>query len=82
DGSETYIAVACTPNPMRLRSTLAHELGHIRLETVVRGPGTTDWSTRTPEEREADSFARHLLIPIESVRNAAAGREATERLLS
>lgn len=54
------IAAARTPHPMRQRSTLAHELGHVLFEDfspeVMNG--------RTPEEVRADSFARHLLVPI------------------
>lgn len=56
----TYIGVACTPHPMRQRSTLAHELAHVIFE---------DWNSdvgigrRSPEEIRADAFARHLLLP-------------------
>ena len=59
-----FIGVAATDHPMRQRSSLAHELGH-----VVFG----DWSPpetlgpRTLEEVRADSFARHLLLPLEGV---------------
>lgn len=46
------IAAACTRNPMRQRSTLAHELGH-----VLFGDFSSDvMSGRTPEEMRADSF--------------------------
>jgi Zn-dependent peptidase ImmA (M78 family) len=65
-----FIAVARTRNPMRQRSSLAHELGH-----VLHG----DWTepaespaagsdTRGREETRADAFARHLLIPLEGLR--------------
>ncbi len=61
-----FIGVARTQNPMRQRSTLAHELGHVVFE---------DWSltydallsARTHEEVRADAFARHLLIPVDGV---------------
>lgn len=56
------IGVARTRHPMRQRSTLAHELAHALFQ---------DWTNGTPEhlaarsfeERRADSFARHLLLP-------------------
>ncbi|WP_137723893.1 ImmA/IrrE family metallo-endopeptidase [Prescottella subtropica] len=61
-----FVAVARTDRPMRQRSTLAHELGHILFE---------DWTTqpvgsagpRPYEEIRADAFARHLLIPVEGL---------------
>ena len=43
-----------TADPPRLRFTLAHELGHIALRHTGSFEG---------EEREADLFASHLLIP-------------------
>lgn len=55
-----FVGVARTQNPMRQRSTLAHELAHIIFQ---------DWdsleplSKRTRQETRADAFARHLLIP-------------------
>ncbi|WP_082422190.1 ImmA/IrrE family metallo-endopeptidase [Corynebacterium oculi] len=57
-----FIGVARTLNPMRQRSTLAHELGHVIFK---------DWYSTThrrPEEIRADAFARHLLIPIDGLR--------------
>lgn len=35
-GERYMMAAGCTENPMRLRSTLAHELGHLRLSSVDR----------------------------------------------
>ncbi|MFE3455912.1 ImmA/IrrE family metallo-endopeptidase [Nocardiopsis aegyptia] len=62
-----FIGVACTRNPMRQRSTLAHELGHV-LFMDVKDASAGAWSHRSPEEIRADTFARHLLIPIEGLR--------------
>jgi Zn-dependent peptidase ImmA (M78 family) len=62
------IAVARTRNPMRQRSTLAHELGHV-LFGDYRHPRTRGWSDRSPEEIRADAFARHLLVPIQGLRD-------------
>ncbi|MEU0241242.1 ImmA/IrrE family metallo-endopeptidase [Nocardiopsis sp. NPDC006198] len=62
-----FIGVACTRRPMRQRSTLAHELGHVLFEDATDSAAVT-WSDRSPEEVRADAFARHLLIPIDGLR--------------
>jgi Zn-dependent peptidase ImmA (M78 family) len=61
-----FIGVARTRNPMRQRSTLAHELGHVLFEDWVDSD-TGDWSDRSPAEIRADAFARHLLVPVEGL---------------
>ena len=61
-----FIGVARTRNPMRQRSTLAHELGHVLFEDWVDND-TGDWSDRSPAEIRADAFARHLLVPVEGL---------------
>src|SRR5215471_10494363 len=61
-----FIGVARTPNPMRQRSTLAHELGHVLFEDWADG-STGNWGDRTPAEIRADAFARHLLVPVEGL---------------
>ena len=74
-----FIGVARTSNPMRQRSTLAHEFGHVTFEDWSGGAG--NWSHRSPAETRADAFARHLLVPIEGLReflgNRAVVREPT-----
>lgn len=55
-----FIGVARTRNPMRQRSTLAHELAHVLFGDWTAGD---DFSARSPEEIRADAFARHLLVP-------------------
>lgn len=67
DRTAVFIGVARTRNPMRQRSTLAHELGHVVFEDWVDN-GAGNWSDRTPEEVRADAFARHLLVPVEGLR--------------
>ncbi len=62
-----FIGVARTRNPMRQRSTLAHELGHVLFEDWADSD-TGDWSSRSPAEIRADAFARHLLVPLEGLR--------------
>lgn len=60
-----WIGVASTSNPMRQRSTLAHELAHVLFE---------DWGSdaevgkRTSREVRADAFARHLLVPVQGLK--------------
>lgn len=76
------IAVGCTNHPMRLRSTLAHELGHLRLDTVDREVDHVDWEARTPPEIQADAFARHLLVPSPAVTAKTAGAPASLATLS
>jgi Zn-dependent peptidase ImmA (M78 family) len=62
-----FIGVAHTRNPMRQRSTLAHELGHV-LSGDWSGSDASSWSDRSPSEVRADSFARHLLAPADGLR--------------
>lgn len=76
------MAVGCTNHPMRLRSTLAHELGHLELGTVDRGTTAVNWSDRRPEEIQADAFARHLLVPLTAVTDMVGGKEVTLSTLS
>ena len=68
-----FIGVARTRNPMRQRSTLAHELGHVLFEDWVDND-TGDWSDRSPAEIRADAFARHLLVPAEGLRKFITAR--------
>jgi len=62
-----FIGVARTRNPMRQRSTLAHELGHVQFGDWADSD-TGDWSERSPAEIRADAFARHLLVPVNGLR--------------
>lgn len=59
-----YIAVACTKNPMRQRSTLAHELGHVVFKDWHQ---STETHTNKYAETRATTFARHLLVPEEAL---------------
>ncbi len=68
-----FIAVARTRNPMRQRSTLAHELGHVLFADWVDSD-TGDWSDRSQAEIRADAFARHLLVPVEGMREFIGAR--------
>lgn len=66
-----FIGLARSRKPMRQRSTLAHELGHL-----IFGDWTeeSEYGRRSPEEIRADAFARHLLVPIEGVRELLGDR--------
>lgn len=69
-----FIGVARTRNPMRQRSTLAHELAH-----VIFGDWTDDedlGSVRSPLEIRADAFARHLLVPLDGLTAFLGHRES------
>lgn len=61
----TFIGVARTRKPMRQRSTLAHELAHVLFGDWNDGD---DLSARSAEERRADAFARHLLVPADGLK--------------
>ncbi|MGH3282222.1 MAG: ImmA/IrrE family metallo-endopeptidase, partial [Trebonia sp.] len=63
-----FIGVARTRNPMRQRSTLGHELGHVVSEDWSDGDAG-GWGDRTPAEVRADAFARHLLVPLAGLRD-------------
>lgn len=78
----TFIGVARTRKPMRQRSTLAHELGHIQFDDWASADAG-DWSTRSPAEIRADAFARHLLLPSDGLRAFLDDREqVTQSTLS
>lgn len=67
DEAKTFIVVARTKHPMRQRSTLAHELGHVVFndwQDMDESPLTE----RPAREIRADAFARHLLLPQDGVR--------------
>jgi Zn-dependent peptidase ImmA (M78 family) len=68
-----FIGVARTRRPMRQRSTLAHELGHVLFDDWA-GNADGDGSERLPSESRADAFARHLLLPAAGLREFAGER--------
>ncbi|GGK44566.1 ImmA/IrrE family metallo-endopeptidase [Nocardia camponoti] len=68
-----FIGVARTRRPMRQRSTLAHELAHVLFEDWTEAQ-PAGWSERTPTEVRADAFARHLLVPIQGLREFLGSR--------
>lgn len=57
-------------SPLRQRFTLAHELGHSELGHGTKIDQIVDGDTERaadPEEREADEFASHLLMPTAAI---------------
>jgi Zn-dependent peptidase ImmA (M78 family) len=69
-----FIGVARTRHPMRQRSTLAHELGHVLFEDWADSD-RRNWSDQTPEERRCRAFVRHLLVPVDGLRAFLGDRE-------
>ncbi|GAA4238327.1 hypothetical protein GCM10022254_53810 [Actinomadura meridiana] len=67
DRNVVFIGVARTEHPMRQRSTLAHELAHV-LYGDWADVEADDWSEPSPREDRCRAFARHLLVPVEGVR--------------
>ncbi|MBG0738891.1 ImmA/IrrE family metallo-endopeptidase [Paeniglutamicibacter antarcticus] len=63
---KSIIGVATTGVPERQRSSMGHELGHIVFADYEAGL-RHDPAARTPEETRADTFARHLLAPVEGM---------------
>lgn len=76
-----FIGIAQTAHPMRQRSTLAHELGHVLFEDWV-AIGTAALDRRSPAEVRADTFARHLLVPRQGLVAVLEGEAMTESTLS
>jgi len=77
-----FIGVARTQHPMRQRSTLAHELGHIQFGDWADADAS-NWSDRSLAEIRADAFARHLLLPLDGLREFLSDRgQITESTLS
>lgn len=60
-----FIGVARTRNPMRQRSTLAHELAHAHFGDW--DSDSENFSDRSPTEIRADAFARHVLVPADGI---------------
>lgn len=61
---DILILVARTRNPMRQRSTLAHEVAHAVFKDWRPATQAEDLTSRQHDESRADSFARHLLVPL------------------
>ncbi|MDX2969159.1 ImmA/IrrE family metallo-endopeptidase [Kribbella solani] len=68
-----FIGVARTRNPMRQRSSLAHELAHVLFEDWS-DVGAGHWRANKPQERRADAFARHLIVPLDGLDQFLVGR--------
>ena len=79
DSGRIVIAVATTRHPMRQRSSLAHELGHVLAAGDLTSGGPTRPGPRPPAEIRADAFARHLLLPIAALQTKF-GAGATRNL--
>lgn len=82
DRGVVMMAVAQTANPMRQRSSLAHELGHLVFKDYGRSSTRSKWGERSQPEIRADVFARHLLVPLDAVAKLTEDRPMTESDLS
>jgi hypothetical protein len=60
------IAVSVNTHPMRQRSSVIHELGHL-LAGDLDGGKTLPSGVRNDAEVQADAFCRHLLLPLNAV---------------
>jgi Zn-dependent peptidase ImmA (M78 family) len=69
-----FIGVARTLHPMRQRSTLAHELGHVLFKDWVDSRDGMGGDT-SPAESRANAFARHLLVPLGGLRRFVGTRD-------
>jgi Zn-dependent peptidase ImmA (M78 family) len=67
------IGVARTRKPVRQRGTLAHELAHVLFADWASRNGSR-WSARSAAETRADAFARHLLLPVDGLREFLGSR--------
>lgn len=77
DRGTVYIAVARTPNPMRQRSTLAHELAHVVFDDWAAEPQV---DSANPVESRANTFARHLLLPRQGLRDLMTSESGRDEL--
>lgn len=61
------IAVGISNNYERQRFSVAHELGHLESGRMSADVHSLPDAKRSPDEKWADGFARHLLLPISAV---------------
>lgn len=64
----TLVCVGTIGSPERQRFTLAHELAHLEAGTLSTEIHNSPDANDRPEERWANEFARHFLLPIEGLR--------------
>lgn len=64
----TLVCVATIDSPERQRFTLAHELAHLEAGTLSTEVHNSPDANDRPEERWANEFARHFLLPIDGLR--------------
>jgi Zn-dependent peptidase ImmA (M78 family) len=81
DRGAVFIAIASTGNPMRQRSSLAHELAHVVFADWADSHDE-QWDARSPGEIRADVFARHLLVPQGGLKLFVKGLTPSEATLS
>ena len=67
ESGTTIIAVGTNDNYERQRFSIAHELGHLESERMSADVHSLPDFKRSADEKWADDFARHLLLPISAV---------------
>lgn len=65
----------------RQRFTLAHELGHLLVGDLLGDVEVTVSGTKTNDEKRADAFAAHFLLPDTAAQAYVAGREVTSAVV-
>ena len=73
----TIMAVASSEHPMRWRSTLGHELGHLAFgDNRLGEPASLTYDAVV--ESRAQAFARHLLLPADAVHQFMTSRDPAD----
>jgi len=84
--TQRFIGINAQLNGERTRFILAHELGHFKLHKEKNMPllayRCTDERNETPEEEEAELYARALLMPRRSIEAAASMYRESDELLN
>lgn len=76
------IGIATSEVPFRQNFSLAHEVGHIYAGDLSNAPDLNP-CLNYDKERRADSFAAHILCPLESLHDQLEGRDpSTDEALS
>ncbi|MFC5281656.1 ImmA/IrrE family metallo-endopeptidase [Arcanobacterium canis] len=64
---KTVVGIGASSNPFRQRMTIAHEIGHFLAGDISTSAKQYICEGNSARETKANSFARHLLCPLEGV---------------
>jgi Zn-dependent peptidase ImmA (M78 family) len=76
------IAVGTSENHERQRFSIAHELGHLESGRMSADVHEAPDFERNPDEIWADTFARHLLLPLSAIDTYLSDSESTKEELT